>query len=309
MRSITTTFLLATAPRGLRGKEAIAARKMPVQEQNTAGTTHCRARLSLQRGCPSAVQPSLEEARLRGHTGPMPIHNQDVTAREGYAIWASFYDEEQNPLIMTEEPRVRPLLETLPSPATALDVATGTGRWAVDLARRGMEVIGVDASPEMLAVAREKADAAHLSIDFREVDLSAGLPFPDGSFDLVVCALALGVFDDLSAPIAECARVTRPGGHLLITDFHPQAVRNGWHPVVLRENEGYILPHPDHGREDYLDSITASGCEIVHLEEILVREQPPESLTAPDLAAFLRDYGDWPMCLIVLARRIEMAGA
>jgi hypothetical protein len=37
---------------------------------------------------------------------------------------------------------------------------------------------------------------------------------------------------------------------------------------------------------------------------VLVREQPPESILVPDREAFLHQYGDWPMCLIVLARRV-----
>jgi ubiquinone/menaquinone biosynthesis C-methylase UbiE len=64
----------------------------------------------------------------------MTIRNHEVTAREGYAVWASFYDTEHNPLIMTEEPLVQRLLETLPTPERALDAATGTGRWALHLA-------------------------------------------------------------------------------------------------------------------------------------------------------------------------------
>jgi ubiquinone/menaquinone biosynthesis C-methylase UbiE len=120
----------------------------------------------------------------------------------------------------------------------------------------------------------------------------------------VICALALSSFDELAAPIKECCRVVRPGGHLLITDFHPQAVKNGWEPTIFRGEEGYILPHPHHNVAEYLDPITDSGCELVHLEEILVRDQPPESIMVEDVDAFLAKHGDWPMCLIALARRM-----
>jgi ubiquinone/menaquinone biosynthesis C-methylase UbiE len=233
----------------------------------------------------------------------MSARNREVNVGEGYAIWASFYDQEHNPLIMTEQPRVTRLLESLPAPATALDVATGTGRWAIYLAKRGVQMTAIDQSEEMLAVAREKAKAASLSISFHHADLRSGLPFPSGAFDLVVCALALSSFEDLSAPINECCRVVRPGGHLLITDFHPQAIKNGWEPTIFRGEDGYILPHPHHDVAEYLDAITENGCDLVHMEEILVREQPPESITAEDVDAFLAKHGDWPFCLIVLSRR------
>jgi ubiquinone/menaquinone biosynthesis C-methylase UbiE len=233
----------------------------------------------------------------------MVRQNQVVSAREGYAIWASFYDQEQNPLIMTEEPRVRGLLQSLPRPMTALDVATGTGRWALHLARQGAKVTAIDQSPQMLAVAREKAQTEDLEITFLEWNLDEGLPLPTGSFDLVICALALSHFDNLRGVVGECGRVLRPGGHLLVSDFDPQAIKNGWEPTCLRGEEGYILPHPDHDRSDYLDAITESGCDLVHLEEVLVREQPPESLLVDDVVAFLERHGDWPMCLIALGRR------
>jgi ubiquinone/menaquinone biosynthesis C-methylase UbiE len=101
----------------------------------------------------------------------MSIHNREVDVSEGYAIWASFYDHEHNPLIMTEQPRVVRLLESLRVPATALDVATGTGRWAVYLAKRGVRVTAIDQSREMLSVAREKANAASLPISFHHGNL------------------------------------------------------------------------------------------------------------------------------------------
>jgi ubiquinone/menaquinone biosynthesis C-methylase UbiE len=233
----------------------------------------------------------------------MTTRNHTVSARDGYAIWASFYDQEQNPLIMTEEPRVRELLQSLPRPSAALDVATGTGRWALYLARQGVAVTAVDQSPEMLAVARTKSRAEELEITFLERDLEDGLPLPTGTFDLVICALALSHFPDFRGLVRECGRVLRSGGHLLVTDFHPQAVKNGWEPTCFRGEEGYILPHPDHDRSDYLNAITQSGCDLVHIEEVLVREQPPESLLMDDVDAFLKQYGDWPLCLIALACR------
>lgn len=233
----------------------------------------------------------------------MTVRKHVVDARHGYAIWASSYDHEQNPLIMTEEPRVRRILASLPRPSTALDAATGTGRWAIYLAQQGVRVTGIDHSPEMLAVAAEKARVQELPVEIHYGDLREPLPFPPDTFDLVVCALALSHFADLHAPIAHCARVLRPGGHLLISDFHPQAIVNGWEPTCFRGEDACILPHPEHDRADYLRAIETSGCEIVHIEEVLVREQPSESILVADRETFLREYGDWPMCLIVSARR------
>src|SRR2546429_1401599 len=136
---------------------------------------------------------------------PIPI-------AEGYGAWAESYDLPGNQLIDLEQPIVREILDGLP-PGTALDAACGTGRHAEYLATIGHTVIGVDSSPEMLAVAAAKVPGA----DLREGDLHQ-LPVPDQHVDVVVCALALTHVLELGPVLAEFVPVLRPGGHPVI--FH-----------------------------------------------------------------------------------------
>jgi ubiquinone/menaquinone biosynthesis C-methylase UbiE len=89
-----------------------------------------------------------------------------------------------------------------------LDMATGTGRAALALARRGAVVTGVDASAEMLAVARKRASEAGLSIDFDEGDAHA-LTYPSQSFDDVVCLRMLMHVPDWRKALSEVCRVSR----------------------------------------------------------------------------------------------------
>lgn len=135
-----------------------------------------------------------------------------MTTQEGYAQWAPFYDEPGNELLEVEQPVVREILDVLPV-GVALDAACGTGRHAAHLASLGHTVIGVDATPEMLAVAREKLPEAEL----HEADLR-DLPLPDDSVDLVVCGIALSHVPDLAPVLAELVRVLRPNGHLVLSD-------------------------------------------------------------------------------------------
>src|SRR5262249_14405932 len=123
----------------------------------------------------------------------LDVRGEDVLG--GYARWAMTYDDTPNPLIRLEEPLVRALIDAVPA-GVALDAACGTGRHAHYLDVRGHRVIGVDASPDMLARARERVPGA----DFRTGDLAA-LPLPAASVDLVVCALALSHCHDLGAPV------------------------------------------------------------------------------------------------------------
>ena len=89
-----------------------------------------------------------------------------------------------------------------------LDMATGTGRAALALARRGAIVTGVDASREMLSVARARAADAGLAIEFSDGDVHA-LPFSDRAFDAVVCLRMLMHVPDWRRALSELCRVTR----------------------------------------------------------------------------------------------------
>jgi ubiquinone/menaquinone biosynthesis C-methylase UbiE len=98
----------------------------------------------------------------------------------------------------------------------ALEVAIGTGR-NLPFYPDSVRLTGIDFSPGMLEIARARAAELNREIDLREGDAQA-LPFPDASFDTVVCTLGLCGFPDHRAAIAEMHRVLRPGGTLLLLD-------------------------------------------------------------------------------------------
>jgi ubiquinone/menaquinone biosynthesis C-methylase UbiE len=100
-----------------------------------------------------------------------------------------------------------------------LEVAVGTGR-NLPFYPNGSVVTrlsGVDWSPGMLAIARERAAAIGRDADLRQGDAQA-LDFPDSSFDTVLCALGLCAIPDDRRAVTEMARVLRPGGRLLLVD-------------------------------------------------------------------------------------------
>jgi 2-polyprenyl-3-methyl-5-hydroxy-6-metoxy-1,4-benzoquinol methylase len=96
-----------------------------------------------------------------------------------------------------------------------LDVGTGTGRAALLFARGGAQVTGVDASDQMLAVARQRAADEGLAIRFLPGDAHA-LEFPDRSFDVVVSLRVLMHTPDWRGSVAELCRVA---GRLVIVDY------------------------------------------------------------------------------------------
>jgi demethylmenaquinone methyltransferase / 2-methoxy-6-polyprenyl-1,4-benzoquinol methylase len=102
----------------------------------------------------------------------------------------------------------------------ALDVATGTGDLAIELARRvtpGGEVLGSDFSEGMLERARAKG-AMTMGLGFEWADAMA-LPYPDASFDAATVGFGARNFEDLPRGLAEMARVVRPGGRVVVLEI------------------------------------------------------------------------------------------
>jgi ubiquinone/menaquinone biosynthesis C-methylase UbiE len=104
-----------------------------------------------------------------------------------------------------------------------LEVAVGTGR-NLPLYPQGIRLTGVDFSPQMLELARRRANQLGRSVDLRLGDAQA-LDLPDASFDTVVCTLSLCAIPDQRRAIAEMKRVLRPGGQLLLLDHVAAAPR------------------------------------------------------------------------------------
>jgi demethylmenaquinone methyltransferase/2-methoxy-6-polyprenyl-1,4-benzoquinol methylase len=98
--------------------------------------------------------------------------------------------------------------------STALDVATGTGDLAVELARRGAEVTGSDFAPAMLEIARRKAPG----LRFEEGD-ALDLAHPDGYFDAVTVGFGARNFADLDRGLSEMTRVAKPGGRVVVLEI------------------------------------------------------------------------------------------
>ena len=128
------------------------------------------------------------------------------------------------------------------SPSSILDVATGTGDFAVESLKTGAQkIIGVDISEEMLAVGRTKIEALGVGhrISLQQGD-SEELSFLDNSFDAVTVAFGVRNFENLYKGIDELFRVLKPGGIVCILEFS----KPRYFPVkqIYSVYSFYILP-------------------------------------------------------------------
>ena len=149
------------------------------------------------------------------------------------------------------------LLELLPRPGRlTVDLGCGEGRLARDLTARGHRVVGVDASPTLIAAARE----ASPELVFHVAD-AARLPMRDAVADLVVAFMSLQDIDDLEGALAEAARVLSAGGRLCLAIVHPLNSAGTFEgdgadsPFVIR---GSYL-----GSRTYQDTVERDGLRMV----------------------------------------------
>ena len=190
---------------------------------------------------------------------------------EGYAQWAPGYDAAVNPILHLEGPFTADLFSGM-EPGTALDSACGTGRQTEVLARLGHDVLGVDSTPAMLELARERVPAA----EFRS-GLLTELPAESGSFDLAVCSLALTHLEDPAPAIRELGRVVRGGGRVVISDVHPFFIALGAQAAYRVDDvrAGYVVNFV-HWPSAYLRAFRDAGLRVEGCHELLYTREEVE---------------------------------
>jgi malonyl-CoA O-methyltransferase len=141
-----------------------------------------------------------------------------LPAREGYDRWAPYYDQKRNAVVDLKQREIARMLGDVRGLRVA-DLGCGTGRHSIEMAQAGAEVTAVDFSEAMLAQARHKPGAG--KVRFLVHDLERPLPLESGSFDRVLCSLALEHVAGLDAAMAEMARICRPNGRVIVLEMHP----------------------------------------------------------------------------------------
>jgi ubiquinone/menaquinone biosynthesis C-methylase UbiE/DNA-binding MarR family transcriptional regulator len=171
-------------------------------------------------------------------------------------------------LYIDESEVERALLDLVPAGETRelLDIGTGTGRMLEILAPRAEHAIGIDASREMLTIARVNLERAGLrNCSIRQGDMYQ-LPLPGASFDTVVIHQVLHYADRPAEAVREAARVLRAGGRLVIVDFAPHALE------FLRTDHA-------HRRLGFADDEILDWCRAAGLEPARARHLPGSPLT------------------------------
>jgi ubiquinone/menaquinone biosynthesis C-methylase UbiE len=146
-----------------------------------------------------------------------------------------------------------------------LEVAVGTGR-SLPCYPADVTLTGIELSPAMLAIARQRATDLGRDVTLREAD-AEHLPFDDASFDTVTCALALCTIPSPVAAIGEMRRVLAPGGRLLLLDH----ITSTWPPLYAAQwlaERITIRTAGEHFTRRQLPLVTAAGFQVMETERL-----------------------------------------
>jgi SAM-dependent methyltransferase len=187
-----------------------------------------------------------------------------------------------------------------------LDLACGTGNAALLAAGHGARVVGVDSAGRLLGVARERARALGVEVDFREGDLLE-LPVDDAAVDVVASVFGLIFAADPSRAVHEVARVVRPGGRVYVTAWIPagpiDAMLAASGRVLARLTQApprKRFPWSDRAAVASLSGEAGLSLQRTSPAELEIRDSSPE--------AYLEASEDHPMAL-EMRPILEGAGA
>lgn len=231
---------------------------------------------------------------------------ETVDPLTGYSLWAEQYASERNPVLELNQRALCDLLPSLKS-KRVLDVGCGTGRVTSILADGGAAcIVGIDFSFSML----EQASTQLRSSPNTHLIAAAGqrLPFADNSFDLVTCSLMISHLEDLFGVVAELARLIKPGGRMLISEFHPFWHLLGWDRSFQKQKNGQVarirIRYFRYLYEDYFQAFKAAKLEIEAIREPLLDKSVKQFFEGSrQSAANYKKFVGYPVVLCFRLRR------
>jgi ubiquinone/menaquinone biosynthesis C-methylase UbiE len=131
------------------------------------------------------------------------------------------------------------LTKGLPEGAAVLEVAPGPGYQAIEIARLGFRVTGLDISHTFVQIAGDNARQAGVSVDFQQGDVAV-MPFAAESFDLVICQAAFKNFVQPGSALHEMYRILRTGGSAVIQDMSSEATHADIEQAVKDMQLGWL---------------------------------------------------------------------
>jgi malonyl-CoA O-methyltransferase len=179
-----------------------------------------------------------------------------LSSLNAYERWAASYPPHpHNALMELEQSTMLALLRPLEG-QIVLDLACGTGRYALLAQERGARlVLGVDNSASMLRAAPSSFSRAQATTE--------AIPLASNSMDGVICGLALGHLPQIQPSLHEITRILKTGGWALLSDVHPAiALKGAQRTFTAPDGKVYAVEHYVHTLDDYVQGAERAGLRM-----------------------------------------------
>jgi len=187
-----------------------------------------------------------------------------MDTRDLYNQWSSTYDDVENKTRDLEKLAGQQILAELHF-ENILELGCGTGKNTEWLSRKACHHQAVDLSEEMMAKAKEKITADHVS--FQQADITKPWEFVIGKPDLITCSLILEHISDLHFVFQQASHVMTDGGHFYICELHPYKQYTGSKARFETAEGLQVLECFVHHVSDYFEAATQNGFQCVGLNE------------------------------------------
>jgi ubiquinone/menaquinone biosynthesis C-methylase UbiE len=162
---------------------------------------------------------------------------------------------------------------------SALEVAPGPGYLAIELAKLGeFKIIGPDISKDFVEIAKRNAKEAGVEVEFRQGSV-ADIPFPNNTFDFIICTAAFKNFKEPLKALSQMYRVLKPRGTALIVDMNRHASNqqiedytknigtNGMDKLFMKLVFKYFLRNGAYTKDEFVDLISKTSFKEYHIKE------------------------------------------
>jgi 2-polyprenyl-3-methyl-5-hydroxy-6-metoxy-1,4-benzoquinol methylase len=187
-----------------------------------------------------------------------------MDVKQAYNSWAQQYDTNANPTRDLEGIALRTTLNEIPC-QSVLEIGCGTGKNTEWLATKASHVTAVDLSEEMLALARQKVQSAH--VVFKPADITQPWHFANGLYDLISFSLVLEHIENLYFIFEQAALHAVPGGHLYIGELHPFKQYTGSKARFETEGGTQVVPCFNHNMSDFTGAAKKHGFALAAINE------------------------------------------
>jgi ubiquinone/menaquinone biosynthesis C-methylase UbiE len=211
-----------------------------------------------------------------------------------YDVWADAYDNQPGNLMLDLDEEVfSELLAWIDlTGKPVVDIGCGTGRhWKKMMEAPGVRLAGYDVSSGMLSKLKEKLPASetHLLLNDR---LNATA---DQSADLVISTLTVAHIQDLQGALKEWNRVLRPGGDIIITDYHPAALAKGGKRTFRHEGRTWAVKNYIHSLETIRTYARQLGWKEIRFIERIIDDSVKGYYERQNALSIFEEYMDIPI--------------